>query len=546
MIESFNKIVLTLLEATLTLYPANTDGTPDTSLALWTGVRAERVEIHERWESVQTRASGAKFPKRHNIVQSYEVTVGRVWVLPGQTLNGFVPGRNDRYVLDLTWRDEDAYPEGAQQWHRRTFYGVTLGERSIASREIDNGHTETQVFAAESMAVASGTGTPPAVSGNAAAPFVVKYMADGQSVDLYSYDPTTQLFTALTDPSQMALLTYAAGAFTVTFAGDDSPAMTLTSGGTLQVTAAQTGAPDNGHVPRLDFYYGTQRLWSVTGSGTMFSNGTIEGIAADGSGQYNLLASSQLKVSHSKLGTTVGTLHVFTPGEISGLKLWVEVESLKGLVDDAPVRIWPDQSGNGNDLTGGTGGIYRRLIRSKAAVEFSEQWPGPVAGLAYSLFLRTATPIFIPDTCVVFAVGSLQRLNGVNGGDFVGAVGGGESDPGDIMIGAEQGKLTGLYVTDLGNQIATGNIIPMDRFGLFEVEVTATQVISRKNGLQEAVTTISGSKPGEQRTVVVGSRNGATGFLNGYVRAVLVYEGTLTAKNKARVRQYLNQRYRIY
>lgn len=43
-----------------------------------------------------------------------------------------------------------------------------------------------------------------------------------------------------------------------------------------------------------------------------------------------------------------------TPGELSGLELWLRADSISGLDDGDPVETWTDESGEGNDVTQGT------------------------------------------------------------------------------------------------------------------------------------------------------------------------------------------------
>ena len=59
MSRPLNTIVLTLLEAVVTLYPANADGSPQLSSPLWLGVKTNGLAVRDRWITVETRPTGA-------------------------------------------------------------------------------------------------------------------------------------------------------------------------------------------------------------------------------------------------------------------------------------------------------------------------------------------------------------------------------------------------------------------------------------------------------------------------------------------------------
>lgn len=62
---------------------------------------------------------------------------------------------------------------------------------------------------------------------------------------------------------------------------------------------------------------------------------------------------SPLAFGQSFWGFNAGLLDNRTPSQVSGLKLWLRTDTL-GLTNDAPIAIWPDSSGNGNNATEAT------------------------------------------------------------------------------------------------------------------------------------------------------------------------------------------------
>jgi len=280
---ALNKIVLNLAEAKVSLYPANADGSPDLTRPLWTGADAEDLKALENWLVLETRPVGAPHPVKHPLVAQYVIRIGRVWALDLAELDGFQADW-PAYVLDVIWTEEEG-----QQWHRRIFYGVTIESRSLDSRTIAEGFTDELKLAAQSVAVSSGApASPPPAPGLPPTLYQVFYTPPDPglaSVLLYTYDAGTHQFTAAASTAGRATIGYTAGAFAAAFAGD-SPVVSTTADerqyrnagpyrsgdpycGTLFKVRGGifAGAPNPGDLPRLDFYYGTQKICSLTRNG---------------------------------------------------------------------------------------------------------------------------------------------------------------------------------------------------------------------------------------------------------------------------------------
>ena len=306
MSQQINQIVLSLLEARVTLYPATTGGAPVLTAPIWTGAPAEKLSVRERWRIKETTPTGARYPRRHPLIPDYEIALGRVWLLPAD-LTGWSAGWQN-YVLDVTWTEEET-----GQWHRRTFYGVTIGERGLDSRDIESGFTDDQSFAAQYFVPASGAGYPAAIA--ATLPYLVTHTGtDGVPVLLYTYDPATAQFTAVADTAGRATLGYDAGNnFVAVMAGQrcltclSSPAQrfraampyrkpaSYRSGARgLLAGALQTATvPVPAELPRLDFYQGTLRLATVTASGIYHPQFT-QTVPGDTAGKFALYANHEL------------------------------------------------------------------------------------------------------------------------------------------------------------------------------------------------------------------------------------------------------------
>ena len=101
--SKINHLTFTLLEATITLYPAKADDSPELGAPVFAGVAVENFRAHERWLKAPTRPTGARFPRQHPLIPEYEISLDRPWVLPLAQLTGF-RAAHTRYVLDVVWR----------------------------------------------------------------------------------------------------------------------------------------------------------------------------------------------------------------------------------------------------------------------------------------------------------------------------------------------------------------------------------------------------------------------------------------------------------
>jgi hypothetical protein len=337
-----NTICLTLLEATLTLYPANAAGEPILTQPLWHGVDGNDLAVRDRWIKTETRPTGSKFPHRHPLVPQFEISIGRVWALPLEQLDGFMPGRG-KYVLDITWREDLT-----RDWHREVFYGVTISERGRAAKDRDGEFVEEQVWDAEYFVASSGRGTVPEIP--AGLRYLVRYVTDSENVDLYTYDPGTDLFTEAVAgvTTNRAALTYSsghAGDFAINFAGDDITALRVT-GGEIEVFELRVGSPTLADLPRVEFWYGANRVGAVTRAGALHATRFLALNPLEGD-KFQMFSSSALSFTLDATAAT-GNFVTFKPTSLAGLKLWARVESLGN--EDGPVGLWPDESGQGNDL----------------------------------------------------------------------------------------------------------------------------------------------------------------------------------------------------
>lgn len=289
--DGFNQLAYTLIEATLTLYGTNADGSPVLTAPIWNGPKAEGFKANAKWIVVKTRPTGATYPRNHPLVPEWSINIARVWALPLEALDGFQPGPGN-YVLDVVWVEEETL-----QWHRKTFYGVTINEHELDAREIDGGFTDGQTFDAQYVAISSGEWPVPALG--ASLPYQVIYSGADGVVPLYSYDTGTAAFTALTDTTGRATIGYSGSLFQIRFNGGDPVVESNASG--LGLSAALEAVPFPDELPRLDFYYGTTRLATVSENG-LWARSFVESVPAAGPGKFAVKFASSVVATIAAAG----------------------------------------------------------------------------------------------------------------------------------------------------------------------------------------------------------------------------------------------------
>lgn len=576
-----NHVVLTLLEATLTLYPADATDQPVLAAPIWTGVAAENLVIRDQWFKLQLRPTGRRFPRNHPLVAQYELSIARIWALPLSDLAGFNSARG-RYVMDLVWREEET-----GHWHRQTYYGVTISDRTRESREIDREFLDRQVFDAEYYTTATGQGSVPELT--TGVPLTVRYVSATENVLLYSYNPTTAAFTAVASTTNRGTLTYTpsdrSGTFDITFSGEEGACVQVLadSEGTTDAAAFVVGSPGVADLPRLEFYRGANRLGAITRAGIFFAPSFAAGALYELPSQFTLYSGGSIHAVLSETGF-VGKLRALIPSDVSGLKLFVRSEPL-ALAAGATVSVWPDESGNGNHLVPGAAASYppkfRPQIQPPVDPTIPQAFSDPTQLPAVEFYkissvttpqvgwFETAAAVLDPSTHCIFCVvmpWQNKFLNAslvVNGSNLqhdlvaLTALASGASGDNETLFHLTATRtLRATYRTDAGatlNQVtSTDPVYPSNepRWVLLEQELNATHLILKQDGVVKASTAVAGVRGSAAKYIFFGSSDqNATSPLThiykfgGWVRCVLVYEGVPTAAERTRIRNYLRRNY---
>ena len=258
------KLPFLLANATLTLYRTTASGAPITTSPVWFGSCEESLKISERWITAESFPAGRKYPRRRALIQQYQIAINRLWVQQMAAMGDFTSS-HETYVLDIRWDDDD----GAGFWHRKTFYEVTISERSWNSSEVFEMRDE-QVFNSAYYTEDSGSGAVPIIA--ASIPLSIQWVGSDAVLTLYTYSASTNAFTQVGTVTGRATVAYVpdqSGDFVVTF--DGGLVALQVSGEQTHVGELIEGSPGLSAVPRLDFMVGNSRVASITVDGKFYS-----------------------------------------------------------------------------------------------------------------------------------------------------------------------------------------------------------------------------------------------------------------------------------
>ena len=159
--------ILTLHNATVTLYLLDEDGDPLLSAPVWSDARAEDLKLSSRIAYAETRPTGSRYVRRRAIGESHSISISRLWeaqfdpTTPTNDASEHMD-RSARYALVITWiASGDALVEDA--WLRRIYYGVTCEDYDLSSRDLFESDDKRN-FSAEFFTKANGKGAPTAIA----------------------------------------------------------------------------------------------------------------------------------------------------------------------------------------------------------------------------------------------------------------------------------------------------------------------------------------------------------------------------------------------
>lgn len=222
---------------------------------------------------------------------------------------------------------------------------------------------------------------------------------------------------------------------------------------------------------------------------------------------------------------------VFSPADISGLKLWLKAATIGGS-DNDPVSSWLDSSGTSNNASQATSGfrpLYKtNIVNSLPVVRFdgTDDYmsfgtsPGTVCTAFVVAALGDVAANQIAFAIILFTPGIWlsARVSSTNWGSFTGN---GEMSAGEVLT---NGTFNDLEVTSTTS-------------GSPETKLY-------RNGTQKAST--GASCTGASGQFIGADANGAPiRFFKGDIAEIIMYDTVLSSGNRASVEAYLATKYAL-
>ncbi|MHB9131956.1 MAG: alpha-amylase family protein [Armatimonadota bacterium] len=219
----------------------------------------------------------------------------------------------------------------------------------------------------------------------------------------------------------------------------------------------------------------------------------------------------------------------FQPTDLPGLKLWVRADA--GVTKDAEGRVsrWADGTGNGNDFAQATPGLQPVLVENAANGKPAIRFDGVDDGLA----LATAIPVSGKS---VFAVVKWNRVKGYS-----------------FALGCDAGTDGYLRMSNATELLTGGrypmlyqNSIPSPKFGYAPGDGRQVFHKNLRSLLQWNVYAITDNPPGNEKLKHLGMNelnNVPANRFDGEIAEVLVYDTALSAADRLKIEEYLEQKY---
>jgi len=230
-----------------------------------------------------------------------------------------------------------------------------------------------------------------------------------------------------------------------------------------------------------------------------------------------------------------GIASVFSPTDISGLKLWLKADALS-LNDGDAVGTWTDSSGNGFDFLQSTAG-------SKPTYKANIQNGLPIVRFDGGDFLE-ATASIIPtntsDYTILATCSAASTSAGAHNVYSTGTSGVGYS----VQLRRDTAAWNHFHYT--GGNISAGEAggVVADAWNVITADWDLTNIHFYRNGtLKQTTPTIVMERASTYNSVGFDGPDGAIQFWDGDIGELIIYVPSLSSTNRGLVETYLKSRW---
>jgi len=242
----------------------------------------------------------------------------------------------------------------------------------------------------------------------------------------------------------------------------------------------------------------------------------------------------------------VGGVAQFSPGNLSGLSLWLKADAGVTL-SGSNVTAWADQSGNGNNASANSGEeptFASSFSNSKPAIEFS--------GISQVMQIADANSLDVLATSSFIVLKYLGQGTGNNIVYFKNADNGSPADP--AMYGLVAKTAVGGVVSfsqnvggwsDYPTEIDITDSVPK----ILSMTYNGTDQNIYSNGDFQNTFNIGGNIATSTGLFQIGGYNqsfNASEYFYGQIAEIIMYNRAVTTPERQQVEAYLNTKYAIY
>lgn len=218
----------------------------------------------------------------------------------------------------------------------------------------------------------------------------------------------------------------------------------------------------------------------------------------------------------------------FTPTDSSNLLVWYKADGITGLSDGDPISVWPDSSGNGNNLTASGGS------RPTWETNLQNGLPGVNFNPASSQFFLLTTPISAATPYTLFII----YKKATAGTSFATFGNGGGLFPATYFDYTDDASYSSPSPSSLLYRTPSGNT----SFTLITEVTGLSGYFVWKNGVSQTVTP-SAFGTGAGAVFATFGLGITSFFADGQVLEVLLYGHEATSALISNVETYLNNKY---
>jgi hypothetical protein len=266
--------IFTQWECEVVIYRADESGAA-TEEVEWLGGCDNKMELEQGFAEERADRSGDPYSRWQQLEEEHTLDLERLWLTRYDRAGNFAnpaPRRNQRLVAVLLWRDEEA-----RIWHKRTYYGVQVGPLAISS-ESEYFSLRVPLKAAHLIASSGDLdANPPDLSPDSLAG-TLRYIDDlGGSIDLFSYNYETNVFTAIGSPDARLSLPGPNGTYQFRLLINGTLALAVNNAGLLLAKEFHfTGATySTTSLPRVEFVT-ARRIATLTETGILSAPSFVE------------------------------------------------------------------------------------------------------------------------------------------------------------------------------------------------------------------------------------------------------------------------------